>query len=312
MDVKQDRVELTGSVKQVARQFGAALVGVASVDRFAPMPPMYDTCIKGMHPKDFIPEALSVVSIAMPILDPVMDAPARLAEQKSDMIPDNIRYPYYEVLYHISGHHVQDVQLQIIGQMIGQFLMTQGYQAMIFPTSGMHPLKEGGVEERKLWEGPSPFGHTLGPFSHRHAATRAGLGEFGLNNLVLTPEFGPRQRFNSVITDAPLDADPLISKPICLRDKCGLCLKACHVPNCITFRDDPNVRDYRSVEKDDHSRIFIDTPTKTDPKLCGRRKEIEGQWPVRGDCVRACPIPRMRKHLPERLTGIVKGHKGGA
>ena len=265
---------------------------------------MFDAAPKGMHPKDFIPEARAVVSFAMPILDPVMDAPARLGEIPSDMIPDNIRRYYYDLLYDIAGHQVHDFQLQVIGQMIGQFLMTQGCQAMTFPTSGMHPMREKVVEERKLWEGPSPFGYTNGPFSHRHAATRAGLGEFGLNNVVLTPQFGPRQRFNSVITDASLVADPLVAKPICLRDKCRLCQKACHM-NAITLRSDPKVRDYRSVEKDDRTRIFIDTPAKTDPRLCGRRKDGREDWPIRSDCVRACPIPRARKHLPRRLQQII-------
>jgi epoxyqueuosine reductase QueG len=310
MSEERNGAALTDSVKQVARLHGAVLVGVGSADRFDPMPPMFDTAPKGMHPKDFIPEAQAVVSFAMPVMDPVVDAPARLAEDDSDMIPRNLRYPYYEKLYQISGHHIQDFQLRLIGQMIGQFLMSQGYQTMVFPTSGMHPLEEGGPKERELWEGPSPFNHTLGPFSHRHAATRAGLGEFGLCNLVLTPEFGPRQRFNSIITDAPLVADPLITKPICRRDKCRLCQKAC-IMDCITLRDDPNVRDYRSVEKDDRSRIFIDTPAKTDPKLCGRRREGKWDSPVRGDCVRVCPIPRPRKHLTKRLQQLIERHKKG-
>jgi epoxyqueuosine reductase QueG len=157
----------------------------------------------------------------------------------------------------------------------------------------------------QIWEENSKFRYTFGPFSHRHAATRAGLGEFGYNNLVLTREFGPRQRFNSIITDAELIPDPLITEPVCLRDKCNLCLKAC-IMQCITMRDDPSVTDYRSVEKDDRSRIFIDTPARTDPTLCRRRREGKPHSPIRGDCVRVCPVPSMPKHLPERLQAIVE------
>ena len=305
---------LTQSVKEVARRHGAVLVGVASVDRFDPMPPLCDPAPKGHHPRDFVPEARSVISIAMPILNPVMDAPAILAEREMEMIPDYARYPYFEQLYNRVGHVVHDYMLEFTGQMVGQYLLSEGYQAMIFPTAGLHPGVEG-MTDKEIWEGPSkewaarhsPFRYTFGPFSHRHAATRAGLGEFGYNNLVLTRQFGPRQRFNSIITDAELVTDPLVTEPICLRDECQLCLKAC-IMDCITMRDDPSVTDYRSVEEVERTQIFIDTPAKTDPTLCRRRREGKPESPVRGDCLRICPIPAPPGHLTERLKRLVDRH----
>jgi ferredoxin len=308
----KDVEALTRAVRELAKQHGAALVGIAPVGRFDPMPPLYDAAPHGHHPRDFLPEARSVISIAQPILNPVMDAPAVLAEREMEMIPPHVRYSYFETLYDRVGHVVHDLMLEFIGQAIGQHLQSEGYEAMIFPTTGLHPRVEGMTDE-EIWEGPvrgglekgSPFKHTFGPFSHRHAATRAGLGEFGYNNLVLTREFGPRQRFNSIITDAELLPDPLIAEPICLRDKCRLCLKAC-IMGCITMRDDASVADYRSVEKDDRGRIFIDTPAMTDPTSCRRRREGRPDSPIRGDCARVCPVPRKPKHLPERLKRIVE------
>jgi epoxyqueuosine reductase len=304
MPSKQITDKLTGSVKEIAKRQGAMLVGITPVERFDPMPPLYDAVPKGHHPRDFLPEARSVISVAMPILNPVMDAPAFLVDRDLEMIPPIVKYPYMEVLYNRVGHVVHDNMLEFIGQVVGQYLLTQGYQAMIFPTTGLHPSVSG-LTDTQIWEENSKFKYTFGPFSHRHAATRAGLGEFGYNNLVLTREFGPRQRFNSIITDAELVPDPLISEPVCLRDKCNLCLKAC-IMQCITMRDDPSVTDYRSVEKDDRSRIFIDTPARTDPTLCRRRREGKPHSPIRGDCVRVCPVPSMPKHLPERLKSIVE------
>lgn len=304
MASKHDMDKLTESVKQLAKHQGAALVGVATVERFDPVPPLHDAAPKGHHPKDFLPEARSVISIAMPILNPVMDAPAVLADREMEMIPPHVKYPYLETLYNRVGHVVHDYMLEFIGQVVGQYLLGQGHQAMIFPTTGLHPSVSGHTD-KQIWEEHSKFRYTFGPFSHRHAATRAGLGEFGYNNLVLTREFGPRQRFNSIVTDAELVPDPLITEPICLRDKCGLCLKVC-IMSCITMRDDPSVTDYRSVEKDDRDRIFVDTPAKTDPTLCRRRREGRPDSPIRGDCVRVCPVPSMPKHLPERLEDIVE------
>ena len=294
--------ELTVSVRSLAKQQGAVLVGVASVDRFDPMPPLRDRAPQGQHPRDFLPEARSVISIAMPILNPVLDAPAILADRQLEMVPDHAKYEYLEDLYDRVGHAVHDYMLEFIAQVVGQHLMAHGFEAMIFPTTGLHPHVSG-MTDVQIWEDHSPLRYTSGPFSHRHAATRAGLGEFGYNNLVLTREFGPRQRFNSIVTDAELVPDPLITEPICLRDKCGLCLKAC-IMGCITLRDDPSVTDYRSVERDDRTRIFIDTPARTQPALCRRRREGRPDSPVRGDCLRVCPVPRKPKHLTNRLTAI--------
>ncbi len=310
MAQERDTDKLTESVKELAKRHGAALVGVAPVERFDPMPPLYDAAPKGHHPRQFLPEARSVISLAQPILNPVMDAPAILANREMEMIPPHVKYAYLEVLYNRVGHVVHDYMLEFIGQIVGQYLLSHGYQAMIFPTTGLHPHVEG-LTDKQIWEGPpgalarefSPFRYTFGPFSHRHAATRAGLGEFGYNNLVLTKQFGPRQRFNSIITDAELAPDPLITEPICLRDKCNLCLKAC-IMDCITMRDDPSVTDYRSVETDDRNRIFIDTPAKTDPTLCRRRREGIPDSPIRGDCVRVCPVPAKPRHLTDRLKDL--------
>ena len=294
--------ELTASVKRLARHHGAVLVGVAPVERFDPAPPLYDAAPKGQHPRDFLPEARSVISIAMPILNPVMDAPAVLADRRLEMVPDHAKYEYLEDLYDRVGHMVHDYMLEFIAQLVGQHLMAHGFDAMILPTTGLHPHVSG-MTDVEIWENHSPLRYTSGPFSHRHAATRAGLGEFGYNNLVLTREFGPRQRFNSIITDAELVPDPLVTEPICLRDKCGICLKAC-IMSCITLRDDTSVTDYRSVEHDDRTRIFIDTPARTDPTLCRRRREGRPDSPVRGDCLRVCPVPRKPRHLTSRLTAI--------
>jgi len=57
------------------------------------------------------------------------------------------------------------------------------------------------------------------------AAVRAGLGEIGYCGEILTPEFGPRQRFQLILTDAPLAATPLLEKAVC--DRCMACAKTC-------------------------------------------------------------------------------------
>ena len=312
-----DRTQLTEEVKRVAMQYGAALVGVAPIERFDPRPPYFDKAPKGHHPRDFVPKAMSVISISQPLMDGVVDAPAVLMDRELEMVPDIIKQGYLETHYSLMAHRVQDYMLEQIAQMVGQTLLNQGHSVMIFPTAGVHP-QVAGMTEKEVWEGPSrdwadkfsPFRYSFGFFSHRHAATRAGLGEFGYNNIVLTKEYGPRQRFNSIITSAELDPSPLLSTPICLRDKCGLCLKACHM-NAIVMRDDTAWGDYRQVDSVDKERIFIDTPAMTDAPICQSRKVGRTFAPVRGDCYRICPVPKVREFLPDRLQAIMQEWRQG-
>lgn len=56
------------------------------------------------------------------------------------------------------------------------------------------------------------------PFSHKMAATRAGLGWIGKSALLVTPELGPALRLTSLLTDAPL----AVGTPV-VESECGDC-----------------------------------------------------------------------------------------
>ncbi len=61
-------------------------------------------------------------------------------------------------------------------------------------------------------------------------AVKAGLGEYARNQMVITPEFGPRLRFSKIFTDLPLIHDaprPMGVKAVC--DICTRCAQACPV-----------------------------------------------------------------------------------
>ena len=68
-------------------------------------------------------------------------------------------------------------------------------------------------------------------------AIDAGLGELGRNGLLLSPEYGPRQRFCKVFTDLPLVPDQPVDfgiQKFC--ESCHACAAACPV-NAIRFED---------------------------------------------------------------------------
>ena len=59
-------------------------------------------------------------------------------------------------------------------------------------------------------------------------AIKAGLGEYGRNQMVLTPEFGPRVRFSKIFTSLPLEVDaPRQLGMAAYCQGCTICADAC-------------------------------------------------------------------------------------
>ena len=54
-------------------------------------------------------------------------------------------------------------------------------------------------------------------------AIKAGLGEYARNQMVITPDFGPRLRFSKIFTSLPLTPD--VPKPRGVRTFCDICTK---------------------------------------------------------------------------------------
>ena len=66
------------------------------------------------------------------------------------------------------------------------------------------------------------------PIDERHAAVRAGLGVFGKNGLLLTPEFSSFQFIGEILTDAPAEVlGEYALFPLNGCENCGACLAAC-------------------------------------------------------------------------------------
>jgi epoxyqueuosine reductase len=84
-------------------------------------------------------------------------------------------------------------------------------------------------------------------------AVKAGLGEYARNQLVITPEFGPRLRFSKIFTDLPLAHDE--PKPLGVRAFCDICTRcadACPVkalPYGPPSTDRDNISAIRGVRK---------------------------------------------------------------
>lgn len=197
-------MSLTERVKQMGRDEGLDLLGISPIERF-------DKAPGETHPRHYMSDAAGVISIGLHILNGVCEV-----WDGDPHTPNKSASPY---LFY--GYGLLNLELGRAAYRIARMLEYEGYRSLVFPPTwavGKYRFLEDTIEK----------GESLADFSHRHAAVAAGVGEFGLNSLVLT-RFGTRNRFNSVITNAPLEPDPMYEGPkLCRPEICGRkCLREC-------------------------------------------------------------------------------------
>jgi len=208
-------MSLTAQVKAEAKRLGARIVGVGSVDRWVNAP-------KGHRPQDFIPQAKAVVSFGLPLFK----AMSRWRDfmKGSEMFPEEdaegkpARLLAASQMYRRAQYEVVNLNLGSISYYLACFLNDLGHGAATPPITGGSTWQHVMVNEM--------YAMHFHQWSQRHAAVAAGLGELGLNNMLICPEYGIRVRLGSVITDAPLEPDPL-DKVGETCTQCEACVKAC-------------------------------------------------------------------------------------
>ncbi|MEM1582935.1 MAG: hypothetical protein QXK89_10590 [Candidatus Bathyarchaeia archaeon] len=186
-------------VKEYALKCGADLVGIASIDRFEGAP-------LDMHPATIFPEAKSVIVIAIRILRGSLRG-----------IEEGTSWDSYNFFGYNLG---LGENLSFVERQTARFIEKHGWEAV--PVMAKAALSEWGPTRDPVAPGKPPSDCVP---SFRFAAVAAGLGEIGYSKLLLTPEFGPRQRLAMILTDAPLEPDPIFNGKIC--DRCMCCVKEC-------------------------------------------------------------------------------------
>lgn len=180
-------------IKDLARSLGMDLCGVSGIDRLKTSP-------EGRHPYDVLPGCKSVIVVGVRLLDGVVQANFRAFEDGRS---------HLKGIYGTYGYTMlPNFELTYACYAVARFIETNS-EAVATPCS----------------TGPMTNGMQL---SIRHAAVAAGLGQFGYMSIVLTPEFGPRNRFGVILTTLELEPDPMYNgPPLCIPEKCGICAKVC-------------------------------------------------------------------------------------
>jgi epoxyqueuosine reductase len=186
---------LKRELQELALANGMKYFGIAPVDRFANLP-------EGHRPNDLLPGAKSVLVMGMVIPEGAIRGNLKAYEGLRHAIFTYVVYGYNKI-----NDQLDWAALQAI------FLLEKKYKQTAYGIPSSHPRDE------KLF---------MGAMSNRYAAVCAGLGEFGWSGFVLSPQDGPRVRWISVITEAPMEPDPLYRGPkLCDPGQCHICVEAC-------------------------------------------------------------------------------------
>ncbi|MGC9455083.1 MAG: hypothetical protein ACP5HU_09495 [Phycisphaerae bacterium] len=242
--------DLTQRVRTEAERAGADLVGFAPIGRFAEAPPE-------LHPRTIFPQTRTVIAVAM--------------RQPRGALKAVEEGTYWQA-YNCDGYwYLNEVAAPRLLRAISLLLESQGWTAV--PVHNPFCPHTGRRTRADQPGGPD------GMVSLRVIGVAAGLGELGHSKILLTPQFGPRQRVFAVFTDAELEPTPLFEGQIC--DGCMECVRACQA--CA-------IGDSRDVTVGIDGREFSHAPLDTD--ACGRvhrgddprfspfrtGREAEGEW----------------------------------
>lgn len=184
------QTSLVAEIREKAMKWGADLVGFASMDQFERYPPEN-------RPTYALSSARTVIVLALQMVDPLLDlwlhAPPTSGAGRSP-----------------TGRAFEDEILRAISYRLALDMFKRKIEAKVLPY------------------GPSPEKDQSGFIYLKEAGVLAGLGVIGKNNLLITPDFGPRIRLRAIAISEDLPPSPKITdNPWCTN--CDECIQACPV-----------------------------------------------------------------------------------
>ncbi|MBN1535779.1 MAG: epoxyqueuosine reductase [Anaerolineales bacterium] len=187
---------------------------------------------------EFIARFPCSISIGIVLPNAIVD----LLPNQSDM---GVRISYNHHAYNIVNQRLDLATSQIAG-----IIQDAGYLAYPIPASRA-PRDE----------------RLCGLFSHKLAAHLSGLGWIGKSCLLVTPDHGPRVRWGTILTDAPLKPSREL-----LEDRCGDCTQCVDICPVHAFTgkhfipEEPRGVRYRADVCDRYFQSMVD---KGDVRVCG-------------------------------------------
>lgn len=185
------------------------------------------------------------ISMGIALLTPIVDRLPQRAEREVAVL-------YRHHAYDVVNLHLDELSLRMAG-----LIQRAGYAALPVPASRR-------VNDERI----SSF------FSHKLAAHLAGLGWIGKSCLLVTPQAGPRVRWTTILTDAPLQVTGTA-----MEERCGACTRCVDICPVQAFTGRP----FREDEPRE---------ARFDARKCEqyfKEQEQAGHPPVCGMCLYICP-----------------------
>ncbi len=268
--------QLTGLIKSAAFNLGADLVGIANIGRFANAP-------AEMSPQGLLPAAQTVIVCALHHPDGCIEI-------------GGLEHPQKMGSYAVQG--LMNTHLDHMSYEMARVVEDLGYQAL--------PIAASNIWRYRNYKN---LNAVFAPdMSHIYAAVAAGLSELGYQGISMTPEFGPRNRFVSIVTTAPLDPTPLLpGNTLC--DRCNQCVTHC-LAGALSEEVDGTVdlviedRRYTKANKNlwrcswgEHFGVDLDLPKPdvvTEENIIATIREHGLRGGEMGSCLRHCLPPHLR------------------
>ena len=194
-------------VKQAARALGADAVAIGNIERWAGAPLQMD-------PRQIMPEARSVIAMAF-----------RVMRGSLRGIEEGTFFSNYSSMGY-GGLTYLYIPMTVMN--LCKIIEDDGYEALPMGHQSDWRAIDNVGGARKHYSRPTRPGQAAPDVMvHlRIAAYLCGLGEIGYSKMLLTPEFGPRNRVGIVITEAELAPDPILAQGT-LCNSCMACVREC-------------------------------------------------------------------------------------
>ncbi len=202
-----DPVIAADTIKRKALEFGADAVGIGNIERWKGAPLQMD-------PLQIMPECKSIIAMAF-----------RVHRGSMRGIEEGTYFSNYSSMGY-GGITYLYMPMTVIN--LAKFIEDQGNEAVpMGHQSDWRSIDGDGYLRRNFSRPVAPGRASPDVMIHlRIAAFLCGLGEIGLSKMLLTPQFGPRNRVGVILTDVELAPDPLYDGPR-LCNQCMACVKAC-------------------------------------------------------------------------------------
>ncbi|MBQ6989850.1 MAG: 4Fe-4S binding protein [Clostridia bacterium] len=188
---------LKEKIIEFAKADGVDLIGFAEKSRF-------DALDVRLNPFTIFPEAKTVIMIGK-----------RICRGSLRGVEEGTNFGDYALF---GKNWLEDEFLAMSAYNVTNFIESNGYEAVpIFPNPS--DLAPSGVPVAPGKAAPNVYP------DFDYAAVACGLCGISYNRIVFSKEFGSRQRFHMILTDAVLESTPLMEGSVC--DGCGKCADAC-------------------------------------------------------------------------------------